>query len=50
MYGNKDLVIIDIDNENYGDDQVGNLMPSHLNNEMNQFRDDQANLMERALC
>lgn len=49
QYGDEDLVIVDSDNDDDEDAQVGALMPSHLTNEMNQFRDDLAKLMERAL-
>lgn len=45
----KNLVITDSDNESEDDDIVGSLMPSYITNEMNQFRNDLAKLMERTL-
>lgn len=45
QYGNEDPVIIDSDDDNDEDVQMGDLMSSYLTIKMNQFRDDLVNIL-----
>lgn len=49
QYNNDDLIVIDSDNADDNDIQMARLIPSHLTNEIDQFRDDLAMIMEMAL-
>lgn len=48
-YSNADLIIIDSDDEDEKYEILARFMPSHLINEMDTFRDNLVNLIQRAL-